>query len=220
MINLLNIIFTKKVKYSIFFIILFSLYIYLCAISYVEAISNGLENNLFRLHVIANSNSEEDQNLKYIVRDNLIEYLNTLTSNYTTKDEVVELAKQHQNDFYKIAKQTIENNGYNYNVEIEIGNFDFPTKKYGDITIPAGLYDALRVKIGNAEGQNWWCVMFPPLCFVDVSSGIVPDDSKHILQNNLSDEEYRIISDNSNNIKFKFKLIEFLQNSSILTAKK
>ena len=117
--------------------------------------------------------------------------------------------------------RTIIDNGYDYDVDIEIGNFSFPTKTYGDISIPAGQYDALRVKIGKAEGQNWWCVMFPPLCFVNVSSGIVPAESKKILENELDDEEYSIISETENKeVKFKFKIIELLQNTNILTAKK
>ena len=92
---------------------------------------------------------------------------------------------QHKSDFQKIAEQTIIDNGYNYSVKININNFYFPTKNYGDISLPAGLYDALRVEIGEAKGQNWWCVMFPSLCFIDISSGIVDDDSKEILENNL-----------------------------------
>lgn len=219
--TILNIICSKKVKYSLILIILLSLYIFLSAISYVTAISNNLEDNLFRLHVIANSDSEEDQNLKYIVRDNLIEYMNIIASNTKTKQEAIEIAKEHTDDFYNIAKQTIIDNGYDYDVDIEIGNFSFPTKTYGDISIPAGQYDALRVKIGKAEGQNWWCVMFPPLCFVNVSSGIVPAESKKILENELDDEEYSIISETENKeVKFKFKIIELLQNTNILTAKK
>lgn len=219
--TLLNIICSKKVKYSLILIILLSLYIFISAISYVSAVSNSLENNIFRLHVIANSDSDEDQNLKYIVRDKLIEYMNSISSNAENKEEAIKIAKEHTDDFYKIAKQTIEENGYNYDVSVEIGNYAFPTKTYGDISIPAGSYDALRVKIGEAKGQNWWCVMFPPLCFVNVSSGIVPDESKEMLESELSDEEYSIISNSeSNEVKFKFKIIELLQNTNILTAKR
>ena len=220
--TLLNIICSKKVKYSLILIILLAIYIFISAISYVTAISSDLEDSIFRLHVLANSDSEADQNLKYIVRDNLIEYMNTICANTKNKQEAIEIAKEHTDEFYKIAKQTIIDNGYNYDVNVEIGNFAFPTKTYGDISIPAGSYDALRVKIGKAEGQNWWCVMFPPLCFVNVSSGIVPDESKKILEDELSDEEYSIISDTDTNsqIKFKFKIIELLQNTNILTAKK
>ena len=120
-----------------------------------------------------------------------------------------------------IAKQTIIDNGYDYDVAVEIGNYSFPTKYYGDISLPAGYYDALRVKIGNYEGQNWWCVMFPPLCFVNVSSGIVPTESKEELQENLSNEEYMIISNNESPVvNFKFKILELFNNVNILTAKK
>ena len=201
-------------------IILFSLYLFVCAYSYVNAVSQNLSDSVFRLHVIANSDSDEDQNLKYIVRDKLIEYLNTKTKDYSSKNDVVNFAKQNLNELKKIAEDTIKAQGYSYPVEIEIGNFEFPTKKYGDISFPAGFYDALRVKIGKAEGQNWWCVMFPPLCFVDVTTGIVPDSSKEDLQNNLSNEEYQIISDTNNSeISFKFKLIEFFEQKGLITAK-
>lgn len=219
--TLLNIICSKKVKYSLILIILLGIYIFISAFFYVSAVSEDLENSIFRLHVIANSDSSEDQNLKYIVRDNLIEYMNDISSNAKNKQEAIEIAREHTDDFKKIAKQTIIDNGYNYDVTVEIGNFSFPTKTYGDISIPAGYYDALRVKIGEAKGQNWWCVMFPPLCFVNVSSGIVPDESKQVLEDELSEEEYRIISDSeSTEFKFKFKIIELLQNTNILTAKK
>ena len=219
--TLLNIICSKKVKYSLILIILLIIYIFISAFFYVTAISNDLENSIFRLHVIANSDSVEDQNLKYIVRDNLISYMNELSANAKTKEEAIEIAKEHTDEFYNIAKKTIIDNGYNYDVTVEIGNFDFPTKHYGDISIPAGYYDALRVKIGSAQGKNWWCVMFPPLCFVNVTSGIVPDESKELLESQLNEEEYNIISNkDSSEIKFKFKLIELLQNTNILTAKK
>ena len=219
--DLLNIICSKKVKYSLILIILLGIYIFISAISYVTAVSSELEDSIFRLHVIANSDTKEDQNLKYIVRDKLIEYMNSISLNANNKEEAMKIANMHIDDYNEIARQTIIDNGYNYDVHVEIGNFSFPTKTYGDISIPAGSYDALRVKIGEAKGQNWWCVMFPPLCFVNVSSGIVPDESKKVLEDELSEEEYSIISDtNSAEIKFKFKIIELFQNSNILTAKK
>ena len=119
-----------------------------------------------------------------------------------------------------VAKETISANGYDYDVSIEIGNFEFPTKQYGDISLPAGYYDAVRVKIGEASGQNWWCVMFPPLCFVDVTSGVVPNESKEIIKENLNnDEEYSIISDKEDaGIQFKFSLIEFFKNINFAKA--
>lgn len=199
----------KIFKRIILVISLLLIYIAISAFSYVAAVSNDISESVFRLHVIANSDSEEDQNLKYIVRDNLIKYMNTLTQNMSTKDDAIEIAKEHEQDFRDIAIKTIRENGYDYDVKVEIGNCYFPTKYYGDISFPAGYYDALKVEIGESAGQNWWCVMFPPLCFVDMSTGIVPDESKQTIKEQLSEEEYAIINEKNNpNINFKFKLIE------------
>lgn len=206
----------KILKRLTLIIILLAFFIIISAISYVSAVSKNISNSVFRLHVIANSDSNEDQQLKYIVRDNLIQYMNTLTENITSKEAAIEIAKEHKQDFYDIAVKTIRENGYNYDVKIDIGNSYFPTKYYGDISLPAGYYDALKVEIGESAGQNWWCVMFPPLCFVDMSTGIVPDESKQTIKENLPDEEYALISDsNNNNIKFKFKLIELLSSNHL-----
>lgn len=206
-------------KIIILFLLLF-LYTTICVFSYVQAVSQNISNSVFRLHVIANSDSDEDQLLKYKVRDSLIKYMNNICNNCSSKEEALSIVNNNKENFKQVAINTIKNEGYNYNVNIEIGNFEFPTKHYGDISLPAGFYDALKVEIGNAKGQNWWCVMFPSLCFVDISSGIVPDESKEDLQDVLSDEEYSIISDKSNfAIKIKFKLLEFFTNSGLLTAK-
>lgn len=216
----LNYIKNSKIGIIIIISLLLFLYTIICAFSYVSAVSSDISDSVFRLHVIANSNSNEDQALKYKVRDNLLNYMNNICKNCTSKKEAIILVSTHQEEFKKIALKTIKNEGYSYNVNIEIGNFEFPTKQYGDISLPAGLYDALKVEIGKAEGRNWWCVMFPSLCFVDISSGIVPEESKEELQNVLSDEEYSIISDSSNyGIKLKFKLLEIFANTGLITAK-
>ena len=216
--NFLNYIKNSKIGIILILCILLFIYTSICAISYVQAVSTDISNSVFRLHVIANSNTEQDQALKYKVRDNLINYMNDLCKNSTSKDEVIEIANSHKEIFKEIALQTIYNEGFDYDVNVEIGNFEFPTKDYGDISLPAGFYDALKIEIGSAQGRNWWCVMFPSLCFVDISSGIVPEESKEQLQNTLTDEEYSIISNNKN-YKFKFKLLEFMNNKGIITAK-
>ncbi len=216
----LNKINFSKIGTAIILIFLLFLYTTIYAFSYVQAVSTDISNSVFRLHVIANSNSDEDQNLKYKVRDNLLKYMNTICKDCSSKEEAISVASMHEDDFKQIALETIKNEGFSYDVKVEIGNFEFPTKQYGDISLPAGLYDALKVEIGNANGRNWWCVMFPSLCFVDISSGIVPEESKDELQNVLSDEEYAIISDNSSyGIKFKFKLLEFFANNNLIASK-
>ncbi len=201
-------------KYKAVFLISFLLFIYvvISAFFYCEAVSSNISNSLFRLHVIANSDSQEDQNLKYKVRDALLEYMNNLSKDCKTKEEVIEIAKSHTQEFKNIATNTIRNSGYNYDTNIEIGNFEFPTKTYGDISLPAGSYDALKVEIGEAKGQNWWCVMFPPLCFIDISSGVVPEESKQYMKDNMEEEEYALISSNEDpDMNFKFKLLEMFQ---------
>ena len=213
----------KNSKIKMITILSFLLFIYtsICALSYASNISTDISNSVFRLHVIANSDSIEDQNLKYKVRDNLIKYMDDICSNCKTKQDAMNLVTVYKNNFKQIALDTIQTEGYNYDVNIMIGNFEFPTKEDGDISLPAGFYDALKVKIGTAQGHNWWCVMFPPLCFVDITSGIVPEESKKYLQDNMKEEEYALISDNSSlDIKFKFKILEFFNQNGLITAKK
>ncbi len=218
--KILNNIKNSKIGIVLILSILLFLYTIVCAVSYVEAVSTDISSSVFRLHVIANSNSDEDQSLKYKVRDSLLNYMNNICKDCNSKEEAINIVSEHQEEFKQVALETIRNEGYSYDVKIEIGNFEFPTKHYGDISLPAGFYDALKVEIGKAEGRNWWCVMFPSLCFVDVSSGIVPEESKEELQNVLSDEEYAIISDKSSpNIKLKFKLLELFTNTGLITAK-
>ena len=209
--NLLN----SKIKRFILLTLLLILYILVSAISYTNAVCSDIQESVFRLHVIANSDSAEDQNLKYIVRDSVIEYINEISNNASSKAEVILVGQEHLSEKENIALQTIKDNGYNYPVKVSIGNFAFPSKKYGDITLPPGYYDALQIEIGEATGQNWWCVMFPSLCFVDVTSGVVPDESKEVMKNNLSEEEYDLISGNGTDVEIKFKIVEVLQNFTI-----
>ena len=218
----LNLFNHSKVKMVIILTILFFIYTTLCAISYANNISTDISDSVFRLHVIANSDSEIDQNLKYMVRDTLLEYMNQLCTNCTSKEEAISIANENIEKFKEIALNTIREEGFDYSVNICIGNFEFPTKHYGDISLPAGIYDALKVELVEAKDQNWWCVMFPPLCFVDASSGIVPEESKEDLENSLTDEEFSIVSDNDSNFgfKLKFKILEILNDSGLITAKK
>lgn len=198
----------KKLKYILVLLILLTTFILITLSSYANTISDDLSQNFFRLHILANSDSEEDQSLKLKVRDNIIEYMSTLTYSGLSKEEVILLTEENIDNFQKIAEETIENEGYSYPVSIEVGNFYFPTKLYGNISLPAGYYDALKIEIGEAKGKNWWCSLFPPLCFVDISSGVIDEESEEELKENLTDEEFAIITNDSETIKFKFKVVE------------
>ena len=200
----------KFFKNFIILSILFIVFFAITAYSYANNISEGLAEDIFRLHILANSDSNEDQSLKLKVRDAVLEYMKTLTENTLDKQSVIEMSKTHMENFREIAKKVIKENGYDYPVNIEIGNFYFPTKYYGNISLPAGNYDALKIEIGEAKGQNWWCSLFPPLCFVSVSSGIVDEEGEEYLKENLSDEEFAIVSGDSSEIEFKFKIVEMI----------
>ena len=213
--------FFRLFKIYLFLIFLLFIYVIFCAQSYSNAVSSNISTAVFRLHVIANSDSNEDQQLKLKVRDSLLQYMNTLRSNCSTKEEAMLIANNHKNDFQEIAENVIIENNYNYPVKIKINNFYFPTKTYGDISLPAGYYDALRVEIGEAKGKNWWCVMFPSLCFIDISSGVVSSEGKENLEKNLDSESYEIISESkvSPEFKFKFKVLEMFSQNILFTAK-
>lgn len=200
----------KKIKYFCILSILLFSFVFITISSYALTVSTDLSDNFFRLHILANSDSEEDQNLKLKVRDNILSYMNSLIYDNLSKEEAISLTRAHLEDFQKIAEDTIRNEGYEYNVSLNIGNFYFPTKKYGNISLPAGYYDGLKIEIGKAEGQNWWCSLFPPLCFVDISSGIIDEETENDLKNNLSEEDFAIITSDSETIKLKFKIIEML----------
>ena len=160
----------EKIFRAIILILLFTIFTLFSAISYVNAVSSDIADGVFRLHVIANSDSVEDQNLKYKVRDALLEYMNSICADASSKEDAMNIASEHLDDFREIAQKVVYDNDYNYPVTVEIGQYNFPTKHYGDVSLPSGIYDALRVKIGTASGQNWWCVMFPPLCLLDAKN--------------------------------------------------
>ncbi len=205
----------KFFKRLLILFILFICYTFICMISYANSVSSDLQDSVFRLHIVANSDSEEDQNLKLLVRDNILAYMKEISSDISSKEEAIALANAHIPEFYDIARKTIADNGYDYDVKLSIGKFDFPTKVYGDISLPCGIYDALKIEIGEAKGHNWWCVMFPTLCFVDVSSGSLDDDSKEVLESSLNDEEFKLISENDSIFNFKFKIVEFFEDIKI-----
>lgn len=190
--------------------------------AYSHEVNKGLADNLIRLHVIANSDSPDDQALKLKVRDSIISYMKDKLKNSKDIDQTRFIINENLDNIENISRQLIEGSGKAYEVKAGLGAYDFPTKLYGDITLPAGNYQALRVVVGKGDGANWWCVLFPPLCFVDATHGTVPESVKEDLKDALSDEEYRIITSASSDrdipIKVKFKVVEFFQTSKVKFA--
>lgn len=128
--------------------------------------------NLLRFHVVANSDTAEDQVVKRQVRDRVLELLTPTLSQARSPEEARQLVLARQDEVGRAAQDVVRRAGKNYGVKVEVGRFVFPTKVYGDKALPAGKYEALRISLGSAEGQNWWCVLFPPLCLVDAAGGV------------------------------------------------
>ena len=179
----------------------------LCCIMNITAFSNqcdGIRDKMLRMHVIANSDSVEDQELKLKVRDAVLLKGKELFDGSITADEAEEKIKPHINDLKESALQVIKNEGYNYDVNITVQKDFFNTRTYDNsVTLPAGYYTAVKVIIGEGKGQNWWCVMFPPMCLPAVNAECEMDDV-------LNSHETNIVS-NGNKYKLKFKIIEIYE---------
>lgn len=184
-------------------------------INKINACTYDYREKLIRFHVIANSDSEEDQALKLKVRDAVIDYLEPKLENSMSIEESERIIKGEYDNLEKISKNIILDNGYNYNVEVGLQYSNFPAKQYSSVVLPSGKYKALKVVIGEGKGKNWWCVMFPPLCFVDEESGVIDEKTDKKLQEVLTPEEYDLIMAKNKteveDLKFKFKIIEVLQ---------
>lgn len=214
---------TKKIKRRIK--ILFSMLIAIVItvglvvhneIKKIDAYSEDYREKLIRFHVLANSDAEEDQELKLKVRDTVISYLQPKLESSKSIEQSEEIIKSENDKIKEISENIIKESGYNYSVSVNLEYSNFPAKQYSSVVLPAGKYKALRIVIGEGKGKNWWCVMFPPLCFVDEQSGMIDEKTDKQLKSVLTEEEYDLImgkdEEEVNNIKFKFRIIEVLQN--------
>ena len=150
----------------------------------------AIAKKVLRLHIIANSDSAKDQNLKLFVRDQILHSLQNDMKEVHSATEAKKVTQKHLTQIQTAAQKALVSKHCNASVKVVVGKRYFPVKQYGDLTFPAGTYDALCIEIGKADGHNWWCVLFPSLCFVDETTAIVPQDSKEKLQSALSEEDY------------------------------
>lgn len=189
---------------------------------YSDGINKDLAQDLVRLHVVANSDTVSDQQLKKYVRDAVLAYLENGLKSSSSARETKSFINGSLAGIERTAAGVVREHGYGYAVHATLGNYPFPTKKYGDIELPAGYYQALRIEIGKADGANWWCVLFPPLCFVDATHGKVPESLKKELRSVLTDEEYGIVAASTRNtqipVKIRFKIVEFFEDSRVKFA--
>ena len=178
-----------------------------------KASQSDVAGKLIRFHVIANSDDKIDQGLKLKVRDSVLKYISPKLKDCKSIEESREIIKNEDKNIKKIAEMIIKKNGFKYSVATELSQENFPVKTYGNITLPQGKYEAYRIIIGSGTGQNWWCVMFPPLCFVDITKGNVSyEKTEKEMKKVLSDDEYKLVDNTVDNKKIivKFKLVEIL----------
>lgn len=163
-----------------------------------------LADKVVRLHVLANSDSEEDQALKLLVRDRVLERAASLLERAGDRRQAETLLRRALPELEEAAAREIAANGYDYPVSAELVDAAFPTKEYDGFTLPAGEYLALRVVIGQGGGQNWWCVVFPPLCAA--ASGDVPAAA---LAAGFTEEEVGLITEEDQGYALRFKAVEW-----------
>lgn len=183
----------------------------------MEGDTGGMEDGepysgIIRFHVRANSDSKDDQELKMAVKEDVVTMLKPMLEKCNNVEQSRNLIVSNLQNIYTTAVNTMIEQGYDYDIKVYLTEEEFPAKTYGDLTFPEGSYQALRIDIGEAKGHNWWCVMYPPLCFIDESTAVVTEDGKELLKKNLTDEEYRRLFANPEvEVKPASKLYEWLK---------
>lgn len=175
------------------------------AFSYISPFvktSENISSEVFRLHILANSDSDEDQALKLKVRNEVLNCGESLFKNCSSLSEAVEIGKENTELFKNAAQKCIIENGYAYPVKVYVDKEYFNTRKYNQITMPGGVYNALKIEIGQAKGHNWWCVMFPAIC--------LPGVSEDEIDQYLSDDEIELLN-SGNKYKIRFKIVEIYE---------
>ena len=159
-------VYTSVMKRYILIFICLILFSVPCTLFLTSCASSPTHEDYIRIHVRANSNTEADQTIKLAVRDSIVQYLTPLALCVQTKEQMWKLMEEKCDEIRKIANDTLYGCGYTYQARVKLTKEEFPTRSYGDLTLEKGVYDALSVELGSGEGNNWWCVAFPPLCFI------------------------------------------------------
>lgn len=208
----------KKTILSLALLIITIIYIIHPYIAERGAHVDGFKDQIIRFHIKANSDKEEDQALKLKIRDEILKDTKSRFGNSKSLDETRKLVEKNLNNIKLIAEKTIEDEGKDFPVEVSLGIKNFPTRKYGNIMFPAGEYETLEVIIGEGKGKNWWCVMFPPLCFIDInhSDAIKVEEE---LEEALTEEEIDLLlADKEPPIILKSKIKEVLEKTKTYLA--
>ena len=178
------------------------------AASICEKTQGDIASGVLRLHIVANSDDEADQKIKLEVRDAIIEASKEIISDDNDKN----LTNDEREKLVGVAENVLRSKGADYDAVLMSGNYYFPTRQYENITLPAGNYDAIKVVLGEGKGQNWWCVMYPPLCFTQSALGAADEESMKVLREGMSENCYELISEENIKTVPAFKAVEIWQN--------
>ena len=190
-----------EVFLAVFVVLLFCLQFLLVEVIYDQ---KSLSEKLIRMHVIANSDTAEDQNLKLEVRDAVNGYLSEKLVNCNDSDVASHIIMSDLEGIENVAESTLIKHGCGYSVDVTLSDEIYPTRHYENFSLPAGEYSSLQIKIGDAKGQNWWCVVFPPLC----TSAVTEDDLSEMA---LTEDEIDLITSDDGGVVFKFGILELIQ---------
>lgn len=193
-------------KKSVFFslsILLVFLFVTIFSFTSFANECDEIRQSVLRLHILANSDSKEDQALKLKMRDAVLKEGSDIFNNASDRETAQQRIEKNSDRLVAIAKRVIKENGYDYDVQIKFSNEFFNTRTYDDVTLPAGMYDAVRILIGSGEGKNWWCVMFPPMCLPAAESSAQIDDV-------LTKNEVKIVKSNPE-YEVRFKIVEVFE---------
>lgn len=199
----------KKINSYRLSVVIFTVILVISAITYAKITQSNIADSVLRLHVIANSDSAADQQLKIAVRDRVLKEAQNLFENTSSADEAKKAAEKNIKFLEKTTKDELKKRGYDYEVSVEVGEFAFPVKFYDDIMLPSGQYRAVRIIIGEGKGRNWWCVMYPPMCSID---GITMDSGREKLKGALSDDEYAMVSSKNKGAEIRFKIVDIINS--------
>ena len=176
----------------------------------LEAVTEGISESIIRFHVRANSDSQEDQEVKLKVKEAVVDYIRPVLSESDSLSESRSILEAESDNVRNVAIKTLRDNGFMEDVSVYFEQSYFPVKSYGDVTFPAGYYEAFRVDIGDAEGKNWWCVLYPNMCFQGSVYEVMDESSGEELREVLTQEEYADVFD-SGKMQIRWKFLDYFR---------
>lgn len=184
-----------------------------CVQSNREALASRLAPSILRFHILANSDSVPDQNVKLEIRSFILDYMQGQLSSDAHKDETVAYLQEHHTELEAAANSRLRQLGADYSATLQLTNCYFPTRVYDNLVIPCGYYDAARIILGNGTGHNWWCVLYPRFCFVDAACKVIPAESRTKLTEKLKQDDALALENHRPAVTIRFLFLPSFSKS-------